>query len=135
MKARSTLISLAGLLSVVVLVGAVSGAAHSALPPAPPSELPPLPRPGEMVGVLGPDGDPIRCADGEVLKVRFPDATPPLDPSTDRVVPAVGATPPPADGYAGPQVQAEQVQAEPLVPRCGHNDAAVWVPASTATRP
>lgn len=91
-----------------------------------PAKEPPLPKPGETVGVLGPDGRPIRCEDGTLLKVKVPGGDPPDDALADQTRPPAEPPAPPADGYEGPQAYAE-----PQVPRCGPNNEVVWVPISS----
>jgi len=106
-----------------------------------PQEVPPPPQPGDVIGVLGPDGDPVTCATGEPLMVKVPGAGPqasasanaePLpnqDPSEivteakDSATQATSPELPAADGYVG-----WQERVTPLVPICGVNGEAVWEP-------
>ncbi|HEX7071238.1 MAG TPA: hypothetical protein VF190_10545 [Rhodothermales bacterium] len=82
----------------------------------------PLPGNGDVVDVAGPDGEPIRCADGQKLIVPV-DLGPPPEPDTASEEDELASD---------SSTTLETTEAPPLAPRCpldGASQAARWIDA------
>ena len=128
MTARKVIALLIGVVSVAMLstTGVLADSQATSTTDMPRSVQPPpwpedFPKPGEMVPVVGPNGQLIRCPDGDLLKVEMGGPTP---SELDKARPA-----PSNAGFPGEEV------VDPIVPRCGPGGGgadgrAIWMPAS-----
>lgn len=134
MTSRKPLLVIAGLFAIgLIAAGSVSAQSDQSPPTqiaSGPSDeqgiLPDdLPKPGDLVPVVGPDGNLIQCQGGDQLMVAVPDA-PPATPA-DAISAGESEVVPDPEG-PGKAVEVT----DPLVPRCGPDSEAVWVAASEA---